>query len=67
MTVDPKVFAIATMFVDQLLDEIGPAEYAFSSVERNRYIEQVATELQQTLEYELIIIRARIRSSRMPS
>jgi hypothetical protein len=58
MTVDPKVFAIATLFMDQLLAEINPPpEYAFSTVERNAYIEQTAKALQQAIEDEMTEIR----------
>lgn len=60
MTIDPKVHAIATMFVDQLLAEIGPAEYAFGSTERNRYIFQAAEACQQAIEDELTAIREQL-------
>ena len=60
MMIDPKVHAIATMFVDQLLAEIGPKEYAFSSTERNAYIQQAAEACQQAIEDELTAIREQL-------
>ena len=64
MTIDPKIHAIATMFVDQLLDEIGPNVNAFGSVERNAYIARVGTRMQWALEDECHAIRKDLEARR---
>ena len=62
MTVDSKIHAIATLFVDQLLAEITPpTPYGFSAFERNAYIEQTEKALQQAIEDECQTIRDQIR------
>ena len=52
---DPKIHAIATMFIDDLLAHT--AGYAFSSMERDAYIAQVEQAIQRAAEEEMAAIR----------
>lgn len=65
MTIDPKVHAIATMVVDQLLDEIDPPSECGCcfSVDRNAYIARIGKRMQGALEDECAAIRKEIESA----
>ena len=60
---DPKIHAIATMFVDQLLAEMDQAAECGGS-SRNAYIARAVTRMQWALEDECHAIRKHLEARR---